>query len=144
MKFQEAFELILGLHEQCGDSSGWLICREEARNSTQNFASYENWLTRLPLRTDISDDLRWDLECFNESFKLLFALTQTQPPCPACEKLKAALEKIVSHHEGILNKRGKEKDPIEKHVLQLYGEATLYDSMISEKALAEHKKEREL
>lgn len=71
--FDEAFTMLNDIHSQCGDAS-WRNHREEAKKSTSKYNNYLEWERVLNQRSDISQDYRWELECFDTSFKVLFAL----------------------------------------------------------------------
>jgi hypothetical protein len=73
MEFKEAFALLVDLHDQNGDRS-WNNHRDEAQQAVRVYPKYSDWQNNLHSRTDISQDYKWDVECFETSFKVLFAL----------------------------------------------------------------------
>lgn len=74
MDFKTAFKLVFNLHEQHGDHHGWSNLREEAEYATNKYKNTKEWLDDMYRRTDLSQDAKWELECFDESFAVLFAL----------------------------------------------------------------------
>lgn len=74
LTFDEAFELIENVHKSAGDANGWNFCKPEARNAVQQYPKYDVWHQTLFLRSDVSDDDRWEYDVFCTSFAVLFAL----------------------------------------------------------------------
>lgn len=73
MTFNEAWKLVKGIHDQNGDSS-FDDFRYELQASIEKAGNYKDWRWNLQTRTDLSQDYKWDCECFDESFKVVFAL----------------------------------------------------------------------
>lgn len=73
MEFKEAFNMVKGIHSTLGDSNfaNWW---DEAKSAVEKYNTFTEWVNSLPYRTDLSDDDRWDIEIFEDSFKVLFAL----------------------------------------------------------------------
>jgi len=73
MNIEEAGKLVAAIHQQNGDTDfeHWF---SEFKNSFARFDSYDKWSNDVQHRTDISQDQKWELECFSESFVVLFAL----------------------------------------------------------------------
>lgn len=80
MNFKDAFELVNEIHEECGDKNGWRNLREQLSDDTKRFSTYKDWRYNLNMRTDISQDLGWEMECFTGSINVLFALMNRQLP----------------------------------------------------------------
>lgn len=74
LDFKEAFDMIMGIHEECGDRQGWLNQREQLNDDVKHYKSFNHWQENLNRRTNISDDKKWDMECFSGSIAILFLL----------------------------------------------------------------------
>jgi hypothetical protein len=74
LNFKDAFQMVMEIHEECGDKNLWGNMRDQLRNDSERFKNFGEWESRLNSRTDISDDDRWDIECMLGSVAVLFAL----------------------------------------------------------------------
>ena len=62
------------LNEFAGNSNMFQQYKFEIIDDLEKFKNHEEWLERLNSRTDISDDLRWELECLVDTMQLCFVL----------------------------------------------------------------------
>ena len=62
------------LTEFSGNSNMFQQCKLEIIDDLERFKNHKEWLERLNNRTDISDDLRWELECLVDTMQLCFVL----------------------------------------------------------------------
>ena len=86
MNFKQAFKLILGIHEQCGDKYSWMNCKEMLEEDTRKYTSFHDWRQNQYRRTDRSQDQQWMLEEMDASTEVLFSLMfpeQVNPKPPA-------------------------------------------------------------
>ncbi len=74
MEFKDAFRLILGMHEQCGDHHGWNNLRQQLEVEVSKFKSFQRWQSNIHMRSDLSDDIRFMLEDHDASIEILFKL----------------------------------------------------------------------
>lgn len=73
LSFKDAFEMLKDLHEQNGDRS-IVNMKEEFELGTRRYNSYKQYDSSLSGRTDISQDMKWEVECWSETLKVLFQL----------------------------------------------------------------------
>ena len=74
MDVKTAGKIIKNIHDQNGDSDFYDYFLE-VKDSIEKFDSFQKWDAYIQLnRTDLSQDMKWELECFSESFIAIFAL----------------------------------------------------------------------
>lgn len=74
MAFEEAYSLVMGIHEQCGDHISWNNLKLELREEVERHESYEKWQLSLPSRRDLSDDMKDMLRDMDASIEVVFKL----------------------------------------------------------------------
>lgn len=73
MDFEKANELVQGIHDQNGDST-LMTFSHQLKKSIIKSNSFREWNRDIQERTDLTQDFKWGLEEFSESFKVIFIL----------------------------------------------------------------------
>lgn len=72
--FKEAIQLLRDLHDGCGDRTAIDFCYDEMKLAVEDYDNFEEWQRDISHRSDVSDDQRWEFECHEASFAILFAM----------------------------------------------------------------------
>ena len=84
--FEQAWELVEQLHKQNGDPNGLSFIKPEAREAVRRYAHATEWINDFYRRTDLSDDDKWEYECWEHTMRVLFSLMgKTETPLLAGE-----------------------------------------------------------
>lgn len=78
MDFNKAWDLILNIHLQNGDKDFYSF-KDELKSSIEKSKTYMDFRSDIASRTDLSQDYKWDIECFSESIIAVMALMGKYP-----------------------------------------------------------------
>lgn len=77
MEFKDAFTMLKDLHEQNGDRD-IVNMRPEFELATKRYKTFDEYANALNSRSDLSQDMKWEIECWIETLRVLFKLMEAK------------------------------------------------------------------
>lgn len=101
MSEEIAWKLVMGIHSQNGDRD-FDEFKDKLIGSFASFASFDLWCNYHQSRTDLSDDYKWELQCFEESFRVVYSLVHSNKPIVNIKTASIEDLKQNEHVRGLL------------------------------------------